>query len=79
MNMKRTVLVVGQTYKNKNGTAYRCIDHKDGGDYVMQSVASGWTLTAHGIWIYDNGEIEWDYSTEGEFKDDVSVSICHMR
>ena len=54
MNMKRTVLVVGQTYKNKNGTTYRCIDHKDGGDYVMQSVVSGWTLIAHGIWMYDN-------------------------
>lgn len=77
MNMKRTVLVVGQTYKNKNGTAYKCIDHKDGGGYVMQSVASGWTLTAHGIWMHDNGEIEWDYSTQCGFKD--NISICHMR
>ena len=60
MNMKRTALVVGQTYKNKNGTTYKCIgDHKDGGGYVMP-VSNQWmdfALLYTEIWMYDNGEM----------------------
>ena len=67
-NKHRIIPMTGTTYQNKNGTAYKCIAHVDGGGYVMQSLEkSGWTCEAHGIWQYDNGEIEWDYSCNGYF------------
>ena len=35
----------------------------------MQNTVSGWTLVAHGITRYEDGTIEWDYSTGGGFND----------
>jgi len=68
MNMKRTELVVGQTYKNKNGETYKCLSNPKRNSYVVQSLISGWTCTVHGIWMLDSGEIVWDCSdANGEF------------
>ena len=33
----------------------------------MVNVASGWTFTAVGTRMYEDGTIEWDYSKDGYF------------
>lgn len=58
----------GSTYNNLGGGWYRCVGV--GGflgpyDAQMQNTDSGWTFTAHGIGNYEDGKIDWDYSTNG--------------
>ena len=33
----------------------------------MVNVRSGWSFLAHGVGIYPDGRIDWDYSTGGQF------------
>ena len=33
----------------------------------MVNVRSGWSFLAHGVGIYPDGRIDWDYSTDGRF------------
>lgn len=33
----------------------------------MVNVLSGWYFLAHGVGIYPDGRIDWDYSTAGQF------------
>ena len=33
----------------------------------MINEKSGWTITVHNVRMYDDGSIEWDYSTGGHF------------
>jgi len=58
----------GRIYENESGGLYRC-ERWD--PYtktaVMQNVNSSWTFTAHGIGIYIDEKIDWDYSTDGYF------------
>lgn len=60
----------GRIYTNHGGGRFLCIA---GGDdpfsSVMKNIASGWTLEAHNIGIYEDGTIDWDYSTGGFFKE----------
>lgn len=60
-------LTEGATYKNKNGIIYRCLGRRGADRFVLRSESSGWTFTAVTITAYDNGVIEWDYSTGGRF------------
>lgn len=62
----------GEIYKNQGGGSFKCLrtvgfimDH----DAVMQNTASGWTFTAHGCGMYDNGTMDWDYSSGGQFEE----------
>lgn len=34
----------------------------------MQRVSDGWTLKAHNVYLYPDGSIEWDFSTEGHWE-----------
>lgn len=62
-------LVAGETYRNRAGGTFYCMT---GGETpIMQNVASGWTLVAHTVTVYDDGTIEWDYSTGGYFEKHV--------
>lgn len=61
-------LKAGATYKNKNGIAYKCVGRTGADRFVLRSVSSGWTFTAVTITAYDDGAIEWDYSTGGRFE-----------
>lgn len=66
-NMERyAILNVGQTYRNRNGSDYIC---KQGGSdgTILERTTDRWTLTAHGITLYDDGTIEWDSSTGGHW------------
>ena len=59
---------VGKTYRNAGGGRYRCLSAGlDENRPLMQNVASGWTFQAHGLVMYADGSIEWDYSTSGYF------------
>ena len=57
---------VGGVYENQGGGIFRCL--KSGRDRSkMQNVRSGWTFQAHGVGVYADGRIDWDYSTGGVF------------
>lgn len=59
----------GEIYKNQGGGTFRCIrsGHRIR-EATMQNVASGWTLEAHGCGLYEDGTMDWDYSTGGRFE-----------
>ena len=60
---------VGGVYENESGGIFRCLGaaHWINNAVVMQNVRSGWTFKAHGVGIYKDGRIDWDYSTDGYF------------
>lgn len=60
----------GKEYKNRGGGTFKCIsrEHRNSDAYYMQNTASRWTFMAHVITLYDDGTIEWDYSTGGTFE-----------
>ena len=62
----------GRVYENQGGGTYRCL-HAGGFlpacMAVMQNVASGWTFTAHDCGIYEDGRMDWDFSTDGRFEE----------
>lgn len=33
----------------------------------LVNIFSGWRFLAHGVGIYPDGKIDWDYSTDGRF------------
>lgn len=60
-------------YRNRNGKDYICITPSylpcKEGEEKMRNMETGWTFRAHGIILYDDGTIEWDYSTGGHFEE----------
>lgn len=57
----------GERYENAGGGEYECI-WSDGSRLAkFTNVKSYWTLVAHGVGIYSDGRIDWDYSTDGHF------------
>ena len=69
MTNKRTKFIpeTGRTYTNAGGGSFCCLMENGRGDAVMQNVSSLWTFMAHGCGIYEDGTIDWDYSTGGHF------------
>ena len=68
-NARRFIPTEGRTYENAGGGTYLCkYVRKETCDAWMQNTASGWTCLAHGIVRYEDGTIEWDYSTCGHFE-----------
>ncbi len=59
----------GEIYKNRGGGTFKCIGRYHADAYEMQNTATLWTFTAHVITQYQDGTIEWDYSTGGKFDD----------
>ena len=59
----------GGIYENEGGGIFRCLGaaHWIYDAVIMQNVISGWTFKAHGVGIYKDGRIDWDYSTDGYF------------
>lgn len=76
MNGTRFDPVKGQVYTNKGGGKFLC----QGGIHetpftvekafsaFMVNVMSGWTFLANGLIQYEDGTIEWDYSSGGRFE-----------
>lgn len=81
MGKQYIIPVTGQTYRNRSGGEYRCTGNtlylNDAqrrralslGEHTayMKRVKDGWSLAAHGIIQYEDGTIEWNYSTGGHF------------
>lgn len=63
----KAVLEVGNIYKNHGGGDYLCRDIFSIGNAIMRNTKSGWEFVAHGVVMYEDGTIEWDYSTGGKF------------
>lgn len=59
--------IVGELYKNTNGTKYLCVKSNDERAEFI-SITSGWYLRALGCHQEPNGEIWWDTSTGVGFK-----------
>lgn len=58
----------GYIYTNEGGGEYICQSWANqGGVAIMQNTRSGWCFVAHGVGIYEDGQIDWDYSTGGSF------------
>ena len=62
----------GEVYTNANGMKYLCEAdghlNEDGRTVAwLVNIKTGWSLTAKGIVRYEDGSIEWDYSTDGCF------------
>lgn len=62
--VRNFTLEIGKTYTNRNGSKYLCKDVHGNCSY-LERVKDGWTLVAHIITRYEDGTIEWDYSTGG--------------
>ena len=63
--------VPGKVYRNRYGGIFACVSHPNlpysPGVARMRNVKTGWTFRAVGIVLYEDGTIEWDYSTGGYF------------
>lgn len=58
----------GRLYENEGGGIFRCLRIDTyRRTAVMRNERSGWTFDAHGVGIYKDGRIDWDYSTGGFF------------
>lgn len=63
----------GKVYElaSPSGGRFYCESRPSGRlfDAWMINVRSGWFFLAHGVGIYPDGRIDWDYSTAGQFTD----------
>ena len=65
---------VGQVYQNRNDRSYLCLSVEkrpllNDTTAQMRRTSDGWTLTAHGLIRYEDGTIEWNYSTGGRWSE----------
>lgn len=74
MESKRMHLVVGERYNlighsEKNLLVLRKLDgdYYDEHSYRVRSDTTGWTMDVHGVNMYDDGSIDWDFSTNGYY------------
>ena len=84
MQKKYILPVVGQIYKKRNGREYCCLSNAGYtsessmrvavslGDHQasMVRMSDGWSFVAHGFQQYEDGTVEWNFSTGGAFRED---------
>lgn len=59
---------VGRHYVDpRRMSRYVCLYVDTDGTAILQNVASKWTFKAHGLGMYEDGSVDWDYSTGGHF------------
>lgn len=73
-NSVRATLEAGKVYRlNGQKSQFECLHQYMGSfyspqhSYRMINVKSGWCFIAHGVNIYSDGSIDWDFSTDGYF------------
>ena len=77
MKSIRGYLDVGSLYKLHDHDGERCIecirqitdDPYSRHSAYVRSTKTGWTMLVHGTNIYEDGSIEWDFSTNGHWTD----------
>lgn len=62
-------LTEGEIAQNRGGGSYLVQQVFDRDTVRMKNMKSGWVLIAHIITLYQDGTIEWDYSTNGHFEE----------
>lgn len=73
MTCERSVLDVGKYYNlvghaEKNLLVLRKVaDPYSEFTYRVRSSTTGWTMTIHGVNMYSDGSIDWDFSTNGYY------------
>ena len=69
--------VPGRIYElaSPSGGRFLCRSRLYGSQYNarMVNVLSGWSFLAHGVGIYPDGRIDWDYSTDGCFTEPPEI------
>ena len=81
MDRKRNaILEKDRVYQNKGGGKFRCLTSWEepgyGSKAEVRNVASGWRCLAHNVTLYEDGSIEWDYSTGGFFDGAKEATAC---
>ena len=78
MKSERGLLKVGELYElhtdrpDHKGQVLECLriltdDYYSPYSAVVRSTITGWTMMVHGTNIYEDGTIDWDFSTNGYF------------
>lgn len=86
MKSIRGRLEKGSLYKlhDHEGYVIECLEFitDDGYDphaARVRSTVTGWTMTIHGVNVYEDGSIDWDFSTNGLFTDRDDNGVLHER
>ena len=83
---------VGRIYRNRNGGEYRCTGNATYPDDIkkeqslalgehhasMIRLADGWAIEVYGIHQYEDGTVEWNYSSGGSFRSE-SLALCWQK
>ena len=64
----------GRVYTNHSGLQYECLEVSE--DTAVFKSLGGWICTVHHLVMYEDGTIEWDYSTDGHFEKDLGEYVC---
>lgn len=78
MKSERSLLKVGELYElhtgvpDHKGQVLECLriltdDYYSPYSALVRSTITGWTMMVHGTNIYEDGSIDWDFSTNGYF------------
>ena len=78
MKSERVLLKVGELYElhtyrqDYKGMVLQCLriltdDYYSPYSAVVRSTITGWTMMVHGTNVYEDGSIDWDFSTNGYF------------
>lgn len=72
MEKKYIFPITGRIYRNRNGRDYLCIQTirhtlPDDSLAVFERITDNWHLVAHGVMQYEDGTIEWNYSSGGHW------------
>lgn len=46
---------------------------------LVRSTITGWTMIIHGINVYSDGTIDWDFSTDGHWTEKDSDGVLHEK
>ena len=85
MKSEHGKLSVGSLYKlhDHDGYVLECIrvfgDNYSAYCARVRSIVTGWTMDLHGINVYEDGSIDWDFSTHGIFTDRDEDGVLHER
>lgn len=66
--MRHAKLNKGEIRQNRGGGTFEAITDTREDKTKMRNTKSGWTFIANTVTEYDDGTIEWDYSTGGHFE-----------
>lgn len=87
--MGRVMLDIGKMYElhtgndDHHGKVLECIGRCYNDEYSkytcwIRSTVTGWTMKCHGINMYPDGTIDWDFSTNGYFTTKDENGVFHQ-